>query len=72
MYVHVSIDAFDFDLMVSTLKKLREGGRVEVPVYDFTTHSRAKYTVRISTNAHCISVVMYTHMKCTTVIWQSS
>jgi len=39
-------DAFDFDLMVQTLQKMKEGKRVEVPVYDFTTHCRAKYTVR--------------------------
>jgi len=37
-------DAFDFDLMVQTLQKMKEGKRVEVPVYDFTTHCRAKYT----------------------------
>ncbi len=43
----VSLDAFDVDLVVSTLTKLKEGGRVEVPVYDFATHSRAKYTVSV-------------------------
>ena len=32
--------------MVQTLQKMKEGKRVEVPVYDFTTHCRAKYTVR--------------------------
>lgn len=37
-------DAFDFALMVETLRKLKEGRHVEVPVYDFSTHSRAKYT----------------------------
>ncbi|XP_030164997.1 uridine-cytidine kinase-like 1 isoform X8 [Lynx canadensis] len=35
-------DAFDFDLIVSTLKKLKQGKSVKVPVYDFTTHSRKK------------------------------
>ncbi|XP_045836183.1 uridine-cytidine kinase-like 1 isoform X5 [Meles meles] len=35
-------DAFDFDLIVSTLKKLKQGKSVQVPVYDFTTHSRKK------------------------------
>ena len=40
-----SADAFDYDLMVETLRKLKEGKMVEVPVYDFNTHSRAKYTV---------------------------
>ena len=42
---YTPLDAFDVDLVVSTLTKLKEGGRVEVPVYDFSTHSRAKYTV---------------------------
>ncbi|XP_015270642.1 PREDICTED: uridine-cytidine kinase-like 1 [Gekko japonicus] len=35
-------DAFDFDLLISVLRKLKEGKRVKVPVYDFTTHSRRK------------------------------
>ncbi len=43
-----STDAFDFELLVQTLGKLKEGKRVEVPVYDFATHSRAKYTVSYS------------------------
>ncbi|XP_077990892.1 uridine-cytidine kinase-like 1 [Glandiceps talaboti] len=37
-------DAFDFDCMVTTLKKLKELKHVEVPVYDFTTHKRRKET----------------------------
>ena len=40
-------DAFDFDLIVDTLQKLKEGKHVNVPIYDFNTHSRAKYTVRL-------------------------
>ncbi|XP_068842951.1 uridine-cytidine kinase-like 1 isoform X2 [Capricornis sumatraensis] len=35
-------DAFDFDLIISTLKKLKQGKSVKVPIYDFTTHSRKK------------------------------
>ncbi|XP_024645092.1 uridine-cytidine kinase-like 1 isoform X3 [Macaca nemestrina] len=35
-------DAFDFDLIISTLKKLKQGKSVKVPVYDFTTHSRKR------------------------------
>uniref|UniRef100_A0A8D0GH88 Phosphoribulokinase/uridine kinase domain-containing protein n=1 Tax=Sphenodon punctatus TaxID=8508 RepID=A0A8D0GH88_SPHPU len=35
-------DAFDFDLLISILRKLKEGKSVMVPVYDFTTHSRRK------------------------------
>ncbi|XP_069099349.1 uridine-cytidine kinase-like 1 isoform X1 [Pleurodeles waltl] len=35
-------DAFDFDLVISTLKKLKQGKSVKIPVYDFNTHSRKK------------------------------
>ncbi|KRZ78850.1 Uridine-cytidine kinase-like 1, partial [Trichinella papuae] len=35
-------DAFDFDLLYQTLIRLKEGKRVEVPVYNFSTHSREK------------------------------
>ncbi|KJH48475.1 uridine kinase [Dictyocaulus viviparus] len=33
-------NAFDFDLLREVLSRLREGKSCEVPVYDFTTHSR--------------------------------
>ncbi len=39
-------DAFDLVLLVDTLKKLKEGRQVEVPIYDFSTHSRSKEVVR--------------------------
>nr|XP_033792783.1 uridine-cytidine kinase-like 1 isoform X7 [Geotrypetes seraphini] len=35
-------DAFDFDLLINVLRKLKKGKSVKVPVYDFTTHSRRK------------------------------
>ncbi|XP_030054453.1 uridine-cytidine kinase-like 1 isoform X1 [Microcaecilia unicolor] len=35
-------DAFDFDLLINILRKLKKGKSVKVPVYDFTTHSRRK------------------------------
>lgn len=38
-------DAFDFELLIETLGKLKEGKRVEIPVYNFVTHSREKTTV---------------------------
>ncbi|KAJ8360890.1 hypothetical protein SKAU_G00174150 [Synaphobranchus kaupii] len=34
--------AFDFDLLVQTLRKLKQGKSVKIPVYDFTTHGRQK------------------------------
>ncbi|XP_043925287.1 uridine-cytidine kinase-like 1 [Protopterus annectens] len=35
-------DAFDFELLINTIRKLKKGKSVKVPVYDFTTHSRRK------------------------------
>lgn len=37
-------DAFDWDAMVEILQKLKEGKNVEVPIYDFNTHSRCAET----------------------------
>ncbi|ORZ38393.1 uracil phosphoribosyltransferase-domain-containing protein [Catenaria anguillulae PL171] len=37
-----SPDSFDYELLFDVLNKLKEGKRVEVPVYDFNTHSRLK------------------------------
>ena len=34
--------AFDFELLVATLRKLKKGKSVKIPVYDFTTHKRHK------------------------------
>lgn len=38
-------DAFDFELLAETLQKLKEGKKVEVPIYNFVTHSRENRTV---------------------------
>jgi len=40
-------DALDNDLLVNHLKKLRAGEPVELPIYDFRTHSRLPTTTRI-------------------------
>jgi uridine kinase len=37
-------NSIDFDLMVSHLKLLREGRSIELPIYDFATHSRLPRT----------------------------
>ncbi|XP_076181006.1 uridine-cytidine kinase-like 1 isoform X1 [Ptiloglossa arizonensis] len=37
-------DAFDFELLENTLQRLKEGKMVEVPVYNFVTHSRESRT----------------------------
>jgi len=40
-------DALDNDLLINHLKKLRAGEPVELPIYDFRTHSRLPATTRI-------------------------
>lgn len=40
-------DAFDTDLMISHIKALRQGKKVECPVYDFTVHNRSDKIVEI-------------------------
>lgn len=37
-------DALDNDLLITHLKELKAGRAIEVPVYDFTTHTRTKET----------------------------
>lgn len=63
-------DAFDFDLLTHTLRKLKQGKSVKIPVYDFTTHGRQKEWVR--RNLHslvcCIAVAFlntFCHVKTT-------
>jgi uridine kinase len=40
-------DALDNDLLVHHIRKLRSGGAVELPIYDFKTHSRLNETLLI-------------------------
>jgi len=44
-------DALDTNLLVEHLKRLQAGSPVEVPVYDFTTHTRRKETRRVEPRA---------------------
>ncbi|CAG9771126.1 unnamed protein product [Ceutorhynchus assimilis] len=37
-------DAFDWELLAITLQRLKEGRKVEVPIYNFMTHSRENRT----------------------------
>ena len=37
-------DAFDFELLKQTLQRLKEGKKVEVPIYNFVTHRRETKT----------------------------
>jgi uridine kinase len=40
-------DAVDNELLINHLKKLRAGESVELPIYDFKTHSRLPATTRV-------------------------
>ena len=40
-------DAFDNDLFINHVKALRAGEAIEMPVYDFSNHSRKNETIRI-------------------------
>ncbi|WP_105201667.1 uridine kinase [Pseudoalteromonas sp. T1lg10] len=40
-------DAFEHELLVEHLRKLREGCAVDVPIYDYNEHTRAKETRRV-------------------------
>ncbi len=44
-------DAIDNDLLANHLKKLRAGEPVELPIYDFRTHTRLPATTRIESKA---------------------
>ncbi|XP_049874217.1 uridine-cytidine kinase-like 1 isoform X2 [Pectinophora gossypiella] len=37
-------DAFDMELLISVLQRLKEGKKVEVPIYNYVTHSRENRT----------------------------
>ncbi|CAG8459874.1 13850_t:CDS:10 [Funneliformis caledonium] len=37
-------NAFDFDLLFDTLKNMKGGKKVEIPIYDFVTHARLPQT----------------------------
>jgi uridine kinase len=48
MYNFDHPDAFDFDLLLDTLQRLKKGEDVEIPSYSFVTHSRLDETVPIT------------------------
>ena len=39
--------SFDTDLMIADVKKLKNNEEIDMPVYDFVTHSREKRTIRV-------------------------
>jgi len=51
-------DAFDFELVVTVLRKLKKGKSIKVPVYDFTTHNRRKEWVSMCVIAYIDSCML--------------
>lgn len=51
-------DAFDFELLIHTVQRLKEGKKVEVPIYNFVTHSREVRTVGVYFYYFCSRVVL--------------
>ncbi|KAI9598087.1 uridine kinase [Syncephalis fuscata] len=47
MYNFDHPNAFDYEVMVECVSKLKQGKSVEIPVYDFSTHSRLNKTQTI-------------------------
>ena len=40
-------DAFETDLLISHLKQLESGESIEMPLYDFSTHTRKDHTITV-------------------------
>lgn len=52
-------DAFDFELLVTVLRKLKKGKSIKVPVYDFTSHSRRKEWVSMCVVVWLVCMSLY-------------
>eukprot|EP01029_Cantina_marsupialis_P031811 TRINITY_DN9261_c0_g1_i1.p1 TRINITY_DN9261_c0_g1~~TRINITY_DN9261_c0_g1_i1.p1 ORF type:complete len:255 (+),score=57.87 TRINITY_DN9261_c0_g1_i1:123-887(+) len=58
-------DALDFDLLAEHLKLLREGKTVEIPQYDFCTHSRTDKTTSVgNVDVVIVDGIFALHMEC--------
>ena len=56
--------AFDEDLLLDTLARLKRGQAVDVPIYDFATHQRAEETIRVNpADVIVIEGILVLHMK---------
>ena len=55
-------DAFDTELMLRDLKRLRAGEAIRCPVYDYTIHNRSDKTVLVKPSPVVIVAVSYTHL----------
>ena len=60
--------AFDYELLIASLKRLKDGRRIDVPVYDFTTHSRSKQSVTM----YGANVIVFEGVLCRIYLWHSA
>ena len=54
-------DAFDFELLIKTLRRLKSGKKVDVPIYNFVTHSRESQAVSrmiFLSICHCLALYL--------------
>jgi uridine kinase len=56
-------DALDTDLLFEHLRELKRGNAVDIPTYDFTTHSRTTVTERVTPRQIILveGILIYTH-----------
>ncbi|KAK3089234.1 hypothetical protein FSP39_001983 [Pinctada imbricata] len=52
-------DAFDYELLGQTLKRLKSGKKVEVPIYNFITHSREDTSVSLRDDVDMFPYYVY-------------
>ena len=50
-------DAIDWSALVESLSELKKGNKVELPIYDFSNHSRKKNTLVVQAEHKCIILV---------------
>ncbi|MGI8907519.1 MAG: uridine kinase [Candidatus Sumerlaeaceae bacterium] len=41
-------DAFDHELLINHLRQLERGEAIEMPVYDYSTHTRSRQSIRVA------------------------
>ena len=56
-------DSLDTDLMYEHVQQLKQGQSVDIPTYDFATHSRTKETVHVDAQSIILieGILIYTH-----------
>lgn len=47
IFIYVLAEAFDVEAIYTALKDLKKGGGVDLPIYDFKTHTRSNKCQRV-------------------------